>query len=167
MPAGDSVTVFRDDGGWAEAPGQPTRELHGADLDSARIDADLQFALDIKTLFPQLRVEYPEKIDDKEVYVLSAIAPGHPAVKLYFDKQSGLLLRLVRYADSPIGLDPTQIDYDDYRIVDGVQVPFRWKIAQAGEISMIQWEQVKQNVPIDDSRFLKPVAEERSRASTP
>ena len=34
---------------------------------------------------------------------------------LDFDQQSGLLVRLVRYAESPVGLAPTRIDYGDYR----------------------------------------------------
>jgi hypothetical protein len=81
-------------------------------------------------------------------------------VKFYFDEQSGLLVRLVRYAKSPLGLDPTQIDYGDYREADDVEIPFRWTVAQAGGSSTIQLEQVQQNVPIDDAKFAKPEASE-------
>jgi hypothetical protein len=77
-------------------------------------------------------------------------------VKFYFDEQSGLLLRLVRYAESPLGRNPTQIDYGDYRETDGVEIPFRWTVAQPDASSTIQLEQVQQNVPINDSRFAKP-----------
>jgi len=34
---------------------------------------------------------------------------GQPPLRLYLDKESGLLLRLVRYAETPLG----QIDYAD------------------------------------------------------
>ena len=72
-------------------------------------------------------------------------------MKLYFDEQSGLLVRLVRYAESPLGRAPTQIDYGDYRDVDGVETPFRWTVAQPDGSSTIQLEQVQQNVPIEPS----------------
>jgi photosynthetic reaction center cytochrome c subunit len=79
-------------------------------------------------------------------------------VKFYFDEQSGLLVRLVRYAESPLGLVPTQIDYDDYRKADGVETPFRWTVAQPDGTSTIQLKQIVQNIPIDDSRFAYPTS---------
>jgi hypothetical protein len=106
-----------------------------------------------------LRVEYPEQIEGREADVLIAKRQGHAPVKFYFDRQSSLLVRLVRYAESPLGLDPSRIDYADYRDVDGVQVPFRVKISQPGGSSTIQVKQVLQNVLIDEARFAKPAAE--------
>ena len=95
---------------------------------------------------------------------LSGENDGQPPMKLYFDEQSGLLLRLVRYADSPLGLTPTQIDYGDYRDVDGVRVPFRWTIAEPGGSSTIQLREIRQNVPIDEARFAKPQEQRQVKA---
>jgi photosynthetic reaction center cytochrome c subunit len=139
-------------------PGRPVRDIHGADLDAARIDADLHFSLDIKNLFTELRVEYPENIGDREAYVILGMREKQPPVKLYFDEKSGLLVRLVRYAESPVGLAPTRIDYSDYRDADGVKTPFRWTVAQPDGSSTVQLEQVQQNVPINDVSFTKPAS---------
>ncbi len=155
-PAGDSLTVFNGHEGWSSMPGRPLSDTHGADLDFAQMDADLHFPLHMKHIFAELRVEYPEKIGGREAYVISGTRPGRSPVKLYFDEQSGLLLRFVRFAESPLGLAPTRIDYADYRDVDGVQVPFRWTIAQPDASSTIQLEEIQQNVPIDEGRFVKP-----------
>jgi photosynthetic reaction center cytochrome c subunit len=86
------------------------------------------------------------------------VREGQPPVRLYFDESSGLLLRLARYAETPIGRNPTQIDYADYREVDGVKVPFRWTLARTGGRFTIQIKEVRQNVPIDDAKFAKPPA---------
>ena len=107
-------------------------------------------------MFAELRVEYPENIGDREAYVVLGIRERQPPVKFYFDEQSGLLVRLVRYAESPLGLVPTRIDYGDYRDAGGVETPFRWTVAQPGGSSTVQLEQVRQNVPIDDAEFAKP-----------
>ncbi|MGC1221562.1 MAG: photosynthetic reaction center cytochrome c subunit family protein, partial [Candidatus Sulfotelmatobacter sp.] len=152
----DSITGFNGLDGWFETPGHPIREMHGADLDAARIDADLHFPLHLKQIFSELRVEYPEKIGDRKAYVISGRREGQPPLKLYFDEQSGLLVRLVRYADSPLGLAPTQLDYGDYRDVEGVQTPFRWTITQPEGTSTIQLKEIRQNVPIDNVKFAKP-----------
>ena len=122
------------------------------------MDADLHFPLHITHVFAELRVEYPEKVGDRETYLVLGIRQGQPPVKFYFDEQSGLLVRLVRYAESPLGLAPTRIDYGDYRTVDAVKTPFRWTIAQPDGSSTIQLEQIQQNVPIDNAIFAKPIS---------
>jgi hypothetical protein len=157
MSSGESVvTTFDGQSGWSIAPGRPPREMHDADIAAASMDADLQFALHIQQIFPELRLEYPEKIADRDSYLLLAIREGQPPVKLYFDEQSGLLVRMVRYAETPLGRNPTQIDYADYREVDGVEIPFRVTTSQPASTLTIQFETVQQNVPIDPARFTKP-----------
>jgi hypothetical protein len=61
----------------------------------------------------------------------------------------------VRYADSPLGAFPLQIDYDDYRDMDGVKFPFHWRIARAEGTLSIQLQQIQENVPINSARFSK------------
>ncbi len=157
-PAGDSVTVFDGHEGWSSIPGHGMREMHGGDLDAAQMDADLHFPLHIKERFAEIRVEYPEMVGDHEAYLISCKNVGQPAVKLYFDEHSGLLVRLVRYASSPLGLLPTQIDYGDYRDAGGVKAPFRWTVAQPGGSTTFQLERIQANVAIDETRFAKPAS---------
>jgi photosynthetic reaction center cytochrome c subunit len=153
---GDSVTAYNGREGWLAAPGRPLRDMNSSDVEAAKLDADLHFATDIKQIFGELHVEHEEKIGERSVYVIFALRQGQPPVQLYFDEQTGLLLREVRYAESPLGLNPTEIDYADYRDVDGVKTPFRWTIARPGGRFSIQLEQIKQNVPIDEAKFAKP-----------
>jgi hypothetical protein len=163
LAEGDSTTTFDGRNGSFAMPGHPRRPLQGEDLDAARLDADLHFPLHIRQIFPELRVEYPEKVGDLQAYVLVGVREGQPLVKFYFDERSSLLVRLVRYTDSVLGLEPTQVDYSDYRNVDGVQIPFRWTLADPHHISAIQLKRVQQNVPIDASRFANPPSGAPSR----
>ena len=81
---------------------------------------------------------------------------GEPPLRLYLDQKTGLLLRLVRYVDSPLGYNPTQIDYADYRVADGVKVSYRRTVARPGNRFTVQVEELKQNVPVDDAKFAAP-----------
>lgn len=164
MQAGDSITVLNGDSGWVSAPGHPVRDLGGSELEAARVDADLQFALHINQIFPELRVEYPETIDGRETDLLVGTQQGQPSWKFFFDAKSGLLVRLVRYTESALGLDPIQIDFGDYRAVDGVQTPFTWTIARPESKSTIRINEINQNVPIDNKRFLKPLVETKNHS---
>ena len=166
MSTGDRVTVLDGISGWTGGTDRPMRNLEGSDLEAAQADADLQFALHIREMFPDLRLEYPELVNGRAAYVVVGARERQPSWKFFFDTQSGLLARLLRYAESPLGLDPTQIDYGDYRVVDGVRIPFSATIARAGSRSTIQVETVQQNVSIDDDKFLKPVAQTENRSPT-
>ena len=167
LAGGDRTATYDGRIGWSSVAGRPTREMHGADIEAARIAADLHFPLHIQQTFPELRAEYPEKIGDRETYVLVGIRKSQLRAKFYFDEQSGLLMRLELYAESPLGLDPAQIDFADYRDVDGVQVPFRVTISQPGSSSIIQDEDVRQNIPIDATKFAKPLSDNTEGAARP
>jgi hypothetical protein len=156
LPEGNWISTFDGHAGWISSRGRPTYDMRRSDVEAARMDADVQFPLHIREMFPELRVEYPENMGERQAYVLIGVREGHPAVKFCFDEQSGLLVRVLLYSESPLGLDPSQIDYADYREVDGVQVSFRRKVSQPENISIIQLQEVRQNVMIDAAIFAKP-----------
>lgn len=157
-PDGDSVTAFDGHEGWLGVPGRPVREMHGPDIDAAAMDADLHFAAHLKGMFSEVQVRGMEKVDDHDAYLVVGKREGKPPLRLYFDGQSGLLVRLVRYGETPFGRMPTQIDYADYREAGGVKIPFRWTLARPGGRFTIQLSEVKENVPVDDAKFVKPPA---------
>ena len=88
--------------------------------------------------------------------MVQGTSDGRYPVDLYFDPKSGLLVRLVRYSESPLGLNPTQIDYTDYREVAGVKMPFRWTVTWLSGRSTIELTNVQPNVPIDAAKFAQP-----------
>ena len=67
-------------------------------------------------------------------------------------------MRQIRYTDSPVGLNPTQVDYADYRDVSGVKMPFRWTVTWLDGRSTFELSEVKPNAPIDAAKFGKPAA---------
>ncbi len=156
FPNGDSVTAYDGHTGWLSGMRQPPHPMNSEELVAARLDGEFYFATEIPKLFRQVRPARPEKVGDAEMYVLLGITPGRPPVKLYFDEQSGLLRREVRYMQTVLGRLPTQIDFDDYRDVDDVKVPYRWTMARPEGRFTIQVDQVQQNVPIDDGKFAMP-----------
>jgi photosynthetic reaction center cytochrome c subunit len=157
-PDGDSVTAFDGREGWLVFPGRPAHEMHGSELDAAAMDADLHFAAHLKGMFTEAQVRGWEKVGDHDAYLVVGEREGKPPLRLYFDEQSGLLVRLVRYGETPLGRMPTQIDYADYRDAGGVKIPYRWTLARPSGRFTIQVNNVKQNVPVDDARFAKPPA---------
>ena len=156
LPNGDSVTAFDGKHGWMSVPGRPAHMMSASENEGARIDADLYFPVHVKTMYEKFKVTKGEKIDGHETFLVEGQSEGKPPLRWYLDKQSGLLLRLVRYAQSPLGLNPTQIDYADYRDANGVKVAFHWTVARPGNRFTIEVEDLQQNVPEDDAKFAAP-----------
>jgi len=159
MPKGESVTAYNGQAGWIAFPGRPLREMSAADQQAAKLDAEAFYPLQFEHEFSELKLQdHTEKIGDHETNIVLGLTKGQPPVKLYFDKDSGLLLRMVHYTDTALGLNPTQVDFADYRDFGGVKTPTRWTIARPSGAFTIKIDEVKDNAPIDDARFVKPAA---------
>ena len=130
--------------------------LGGADLDGLRIDAELAFPARIKQVAGQWRVGAASVIGDREVQVVQGTGSGGALVTLYFDAESGLLVRQVRYVPSPVGRLPTQVDYADYREVAGVKLPFQWTVTWLDGSTTVELKDVRPNAAIDAARFGRP-----------
>jgi photosynthetic reaction center cytochrome c subunit len=158
-PTSDSYTAFDGVIGWLGTTGRAPREMSPSEAFAASLDADFYLVAHLKELFPQLRRGRPADIGGSMCETINASKPGQPPVTFYFDQKTGLLDRMVRYADTPMGRMPTQIDYADYREVDGVKTPWRWTLARTNGRFTIQLKEVKNNVAIDDAKFAKPEGE--------
>jgi len=156
FPGADSITTWNGTTGWVFFPGNPARAMSAAEVDAGRMDADLHFALDLKSFFNDLQVLKSVKIGDKDTIFLSGRRPSLPSVDMYFDSQTGLLVRAVRYEASALGLNPAQIDYSDYRDVGGVKIPFHWVWAAPTGRFAVQIATAEPNAAIRDDVFGKP-----------
>jgi hypothetical protein len=145
--------------------------LMAGDLDGSHLESELYFPARIKQLLTNLRVGFPISgvtsilpdsvgvgVDERELTVLQGTTPAGTSVKLYFDPTEGLLVRMVRFTNLPVGFIPTEIDYADYREVSGIKVPFRVTKTWVDGRSVTALSSIQLNIPIDAARFAKPRA---------
>src|SRR5215813_2064754 len=158
---GDSVTTYDGRDAWIVGPDKPVSVLQlvpGGDLDGIRLDSDLAFPSRLKRALTDWRTGFPTTtIDDREVEVVQATAGGS-RVKLFFDKETGLLSRVVRYSKTIIGSVPVQMDYSDYREMAAVKIPFQWRVTWTDGQSTYILNDVQPNVAIDQAKFARPAA---------
>jgi hypothetical protein len=166
VPAGlnglikDLTWTYDGHDGWVAARSTlvPELTLTGGLLDGAKADAELSFPGQVKQALSDWNANFEEaKIDDHPVQVVQGMS-GKSLVKLYFDKQSGLLVRQVRYANTVVGVNPTQVDYSEYRDVPGagIKLPFHWIMSWTDGQSTFVMSQITPNAPIDAAKFAKP-----------
>ena len=154
--AGISVRAFDGRSGWIAGPETPVTlmTLTAGNLDRARLEAMAAFPSGIRQSFKEWRVGRAVLGDD-EVMVVQATDGGQRLANFYF-APSGLLVRFVRWTQTPVGFVPTQVDYSDYRDVSGVKIPFKRTITQTYMRVDIELSGVQPNVSIDAARFARP-----------
>ena len=99
--------------------------------------------------FPHLRLRKKDLQAGKTVFVMESSAPNGTKRILEFDANTGLLWRV-----------DNNLQWEDYREIDGVLYPFRAVINREGGANIFELTEVKHNVAIDDRVFAMPEVED-------
>lgn len=161
LHGGDNTTTYDGHEGWMASADRPVPliMLTGGELDGAGVDAALSFPAMLKQDLSKWHAGFPPiTVGDRAAQVVEGTAAGGTHVKLFFDKQSGLLLRQTRFINTVIGVIPLHVDYSDYRAVAGVKMPFKWQVTWVDGQSTTELSNVQPNVAVAAAKFVKPAA---------
>ena len=135
------------------------QELAGEQLGDQKLSFPLFMILKLKDQYSSLRVSGEDKIEGRDVYVLSAIRFDNKRERLYFDVENGLLRRRISYMSTIVAAIPQQTDFEDYREVEGLKLPFMITVSSVDRGSLPitrKFAEIKLNVRVDDSKFDRP-----------
>jgi hypothetical protein len=135
--------------------GERGRELQGAQAQFVARDASPWLGARLKSQFTRLQVGRYDRIDGHDVITLNGTVSPDVTEALSFDRASGLLVRRVARVRTPMGRLQAQVDYGDYRAVDGVKVPFEVKVSDWESVTAQKFSDVKLNAPVEDAAFTK------------
>ena len=157
MQEGDAIKTFDGIQAWA-AEGwrpMPLLQLTGGNLEGAKLEAIVQFPAGMQKAYANWQVS-GTLLDDKSTTILQGANPNELPVNFYFNAESGLLVRIVRWSRTGVGIVPTQIDYSDYRDVNGVKLPHHIVLTWTDGQNTYEFKQIRPNVPIAAARFARP-----------
>jgi thiol-disulfide isomerase/thioredoxin len=119
-------------------------------------DADFYREIKLAELYSRLKVVGKQKEGFREVYLVEATPRGGAADSLYFDVETGLLVRRDIVRQGSGGAVRSEIYFSDWRELDGVKLPFKVTQVMPKMKFVVTFEDVKQNVPVDDAIFRRP-----------
>jgi hypothetical protein len=170
MRAGDSSTIVDGREAWAAGPADLTPvaviSLVGAAFEGARLDAQLAFPGQIKQVLTDWRTGFPPlRIDNRPVDVIEGKTPEGSSVKLYFDRETGFLVRSVRYSKTAVGTNPISVVYSNYQDVPGlgIKLPYTWVLTWTNGRGTYEITSLQPNVAIDAARFGRPTPPGQAR----
>ena len=156
----DPIGVMRQgfDGrrGWDQSEQSGLRASTGVSLASLARDAEFYRDLKLKELYARTRLLGKVKHGFREVYQVEATPRVGEPEMLYFDTQSGLLVRRDVTRQTSRGLVRAEIYLSDWRTIDGVKIPFKTTQTMPNQTFVFTLEEVKHNVPVDEAIFEKP-----------
>jgi hypothetical protein len=145
--------------GWAQDPQNGMRDLTGKELAQTKLEADIYRDIKLKELYPKMVVVGKEKVADRDAYVIEATSPDTGAVKMYFDADSGLLVRTDQTNYNAGEEVPVQVFFEDFKDVDGVKMPSTIRQTNPNFSVTLKFTEIKSNVPVDDAKFNKPASQ--------
>lgn len=155
---GATMQALNGSTGWMKTP-KEQRELRPNEVARLRANAQAYDPVQIREAAANMRVGRG-KVGDRDAYVLTSQVDDAHTRRFYFDAQTGLLLRVTTYTSTLLGRIPSQTDYEDYREVEGVKLPFtvRMSSVDARSDATRKFTEIKANVAADDAQFNPPPA---------
>jgi len=158
-PQGGMTQGVNGTTGWMK-DNRGLRDLAGDELAQQARVASVFGAVQVKEPYTRFRYAGKDKINDRDVYVLRLPAVAGKSERLYLDAENGLVLRRVLLTATSIGQLPEQFDFEDYRDVNGVKVPFTIRSSNLNARATMtrKFTEIQHNTPVDD-KLVKPSAE--------
>jgi hypothetical protein len=155
---------FNGSAGWEKNPRGVT-DMAGNQLADMKHSFALFGDIKLKEQFTRMNVR-KDKLDGRDVYLIVAATADGQRERLFFDAETGLLLRRTTAVQTPVGVVPQETSYEDYRDIDGVKIPFTIRVSTTdpGSTATRKYSEIKVNVPVDDASFNKPAAAPRAVA---
>lgn len=155
-PMGVQREGFDGAAGWAEDAQNGVRDKAGLELAEARRGAMFPRELNIRKQYPKMVVTGREKVGAREAFVVTATPEEGEPSRLFFDVQSGLLIRQIIMRSGPQGSAQIDTTFDDYRVVEGVKRAYVIRQANPQFTAVMKITEIKHNVAMDDAIFKKP-----------
>jgi hypothetical protein len=160
--AGTTTTGFDGSVAWRQDAKGVVTETTGAvpapPLARVKRNADFFGPLNLRQAYSRVVTRGVVKVGDRDAYLVVGFPEGDLPEQLYFDVQSGLLVRKGTATATAFGDYAIQTDFEDYRDVDGVKLPYIVRTIGVSPADAVTTyiERVEHNPTLDPSRFLKP-----------
>ena len=156
-PQGVRTQVINGTTGWVKI-NDDAKELPPTAVAEAKRSLILYAAVKVAEQPAQMTVLGMENVGDRETYVLTLTVDAKTTKKFFFDARSGLLLRELTITETILSPLQEQTDFEDYRDVDGVKLPFTIRTSELAAFATAtrKFSEIRHNAAVDDALFQFP-----------
>jgi hypothetical protein len=150
--------VLAGDRGWKKDPDAGVSNMSRNDVTNNQRDHSFYRETRLKDLYPKMEMAGTAQLEGRSVVLVAATPAGGQAEKLYFDAETGLLVKhdfeRITLED---GIVQNEVVYRDYRDAGGVKLPYTIEERTPDSTTIVKFSEIQNNVEIGEDRFAKPV----------
>jgi hypothetical protein len=155
---------------WENSALQGPRILEGDEKISAKRAATLSLITSWRDIYREARTIGAEDIDGKPAWKVEMTPKEGKPETFYFDRDSGLLVRVAAVFSTPLGDISTESTMSDFRPVDGILTPFEMAEKAMSQNIVMKFSAIAYNVQMPKGRFdlppaVKELAERRKQTA--
>jgi hypothetical protein len=164
IPSGVNMEGY--DGSMAWLRMNAAREVTGGERTVMQVRAEFFPVLRFKDTHSRVTVDAIEQIGNHQAYRVSGLRQDGAGYDHFdVDSENGPLLHLSTYMISVLGSFPVNMDYSDYRDVNGLKLPFTVREVSPESDRTYRWDKISVNGTVEDAAFLKPAPPPPAAAS--
>ena len=164
-PMGVITRGFDGERAWGSHPQTGVRQLSSFEIDEMLLEGVLYQPLGVQQWYAEPSYEGRVRIAGRDLEVLSASRHGGRIDRFYFDPVGGLPVRLDLWEEGPEAVRTgrsgdfylAHYDLEDYRIVEGMSVPFLIRRRRPNSTMTFWFTEVRHNIQLPDSIFRAPI----------
>lgn len=142
---------------WVQTPGGSFTDANTKEIAELERDAEAYNTGKIKGLFETMKLQPKARLHGRDMNVIEGKPVKGPAERLFFDAETGLLVRWdMARREEGRGTIFVKAYLEDYRDIEGVKRPFRLRFAFESFTFLIVVDEFQHNIPVDDAIFRKP-----------
>jgi hypothetical protein len=143
---------------WESNSIQGPRVKDGEERAMVARDAKVSSLSSWREIYSSAKTVGSEDVNGKPAWkVIATPKEGKPET-MYFDKESGLLVRSSQVVAMAMGEIPVEAELSDYRVVQGIRTPFTMTQKAMGQVMTMHFDKVTYNAEIPADRFDLPAA---------
>jgi hypothetical protein len=141
---------------WENSALQGPRVLEGDEKIEVKHAATLSLITSWRDVYKDAQTVGSEDIDGKPAWKVEMTPKEGRPETFYFDRDSGLLVRIAAVFSSPLGSIQTESTMSDFRPVDGILTPFTLTEKAMSQNIVMRFRSVAYNVSLPKDRFALP-----------
>ena len=141
---------------WENSALQGPRIMEGDEKRAVERASSLSVITGWRDIYKEARTEGSADVNGKPAWKVTMVPKDGQPETFYFDKDSGLLVRMATVLSTPLGEIPTEVTISDYRPINGISTPFTMTQTAMNQNIVMKFNKVQYNAPVARDRFDPP-----------
>ena len=153
---GRTEQAFDGETAWETNPIQGARLIEGEEKGVLKRSSGLALVNSWREDYTSIRTAGEESVNGKPAWKVEMTPKEGKVESWFFDKDSAMLLKMSAVVSTPLGDIAADLDFSDFRKLDGILTPFTMTQGAMGQVIVIHFDKIAYNTTLPKDCFAMP-----------